>query len=315
MSVIMIAYNQEDYIARAIESVLAQKVPFDYELLIGDDASTDGTAQTIRRYAEKYPDRIKAYFRHENIGASANAVDLLLQSRGEYLAFCEGDDFWIDTEKLARQVSFLEKNPVYIGCAHSCLVVNEREEVLPKQRVSWLKPGKRVFTFRDFSGGRFLPGQTSTVVKRNLFLHANDDMIGMMMCDHSISDRISNLIYLLQGNFYCFPECYGAYRCVEQPSSITARKYRDNPDACLAELSMTERMETYASNRLGRKIRFVRKRSEILTVAFAYWLLKRNDECKRVLKTVFSQMTCSEIVLIPFAILKKLKDQFLCVQH
>lgn len=315
VSVIMITYNQADYIRRAVESVLAQKVPFAYELLIGDDASTDGTADIVRSLAAAFPDRIRLIQQEKNLGASANVLSLLKQSRGEYLAFCEGDDYWLDDEKLAKQTAFLDNHPEYIGCSHACRVVDENGEPLPRQRISWLKPGVKRFTFRHFSGGRFLPGQTSTVVKRNLFLDADEEMLRMMLCDPSISDRVSNEIYLLRGDFCCLEDCWSAYRCVAQKASITTQKYRDKPSVCLAELHVTGEMEKYAAKCTGRSVRFVRKRSEILLVALAYRLLKRNDECKAILKTICRQTKAREVLLLPLALLTKAYSRLFCVKH
>ena len=86
VSVILIAYNQRRYIRQAIESVLAQETSFPYELLIGDDASDDGTSDIVAEYARAYPDIIKAFIRPENVGAARNAVLLLQQARGELIA-------------------------------------------------------------------------------------------------------------------------------------------------------------------------------------------------------------------------------------
>lgn len=167
VSVIMLAYNQEAYIAQAIESVLAQQTGFRYELLIGDDASPDGTGEIAEDYARRYPDRIRVFRRPENLGASRNAYELLCQAQGRYLAFCEGDDYWTAPDKLAVQYAFLEEHPDLIGCTHRCVVVDEHGDPLPKQRISWVREKPR-FTLRDFQG-IYLPGQTATIMKRNIF--------------------------------------------------------------------------------------------------------------------------------------------------
>lgn len=315
VSVIVITYNQAGYIRQALDSVLAQKTPFRYEILIGDDASQDGTSQIIREYQAAHPDVIRAWIRGKNVGASANVLELLRQSRGEYLAFCEGDDYWLNPEKLAEQAAFLDSHPEYIGCSHVCRIVDENGQMHRRQRVSWLKGGKRVFRFRDFSGGRYLPGQTSTVVKRNIFRDAAPDIIRMMSADPDISDRVSNEIYLLKGDFYCMESCWSAYRCVRSAGSghITAQKYRNNPRSCLADLRLAEKMEAYARQITGRPVRFVRKRSEILFVAIAYNLLGKDEERRGILRAVLEQTTIREMILLPAAFLKKLDNRFFCV--
>ena len=118
VSVLLITYNQKDYIAQAIESVLMQKTDFPFEVLIGDDCSTDGTSAIVGSYADAHPDQIRLVGSEHNVGGIANERRLMEQAQGKYLAFLEGDDFWTDEYKLQKQVDFLERNPDY-GLVHS----------------------------------------------------------------------------------------------------------------------------------------------------------------------------------------------------
>lgn len=118
VSVVMSAYNHGEYLAQAIESVLGQRAPFGFELLIGDDCSTDDTRQVAEEYQRRHPDSIRLFTWEKNVGAYHNDVRLTGVSRGAYLAYCEGDDFWNTPDKLARQVAFLEAHPDY-GAVHS----------------------------------------------------------------------------------------------------------------------------------------------------------------------------------------------------
>lgn len=113
VSVKMITYNHAPYIAQAIEGVLAQQTTFPVELVIGDDGSTDETPDIIRDYAARYPERITAVIRDANVGMVANFFDLDAYIDGDYLAFCEGDDYWDDPHKLQVQVNLLEQNRDY----------------------------------------------------------------------------------------------------------------------------------------------------------------------------------------------------------
>jgi hypothetical protein len=125
LSVAMITYNHERFIAQAIESVLAQKVNFDYELVIGEDCSTDGTRAVILDFHRRYPSRIVPLLRERNLGGPRNFLGTLAACRGKYLALLEGDDYWICTEKLQRQVDFLEANPAWAICCTRAQVKNE----------------------------------------------------------------------------------------------------------------------------------------------------------------------------------------------
>ena len=110
-------YNHEDYIREAIESFLIQETDFPFEIIIHDDASTDGTAKIIREYEEKYPRLIRTIIQNENQYSKAGLINLRFvfpKAIGKYLALCEGDDYWTDPGKLQKQVTFLEENSDYV---------------------------------------------------------------------------------------------------------------------------------------------------------------------------------------------------------
>lgn len=114
VSVWMITYNQEKYIAQAIESVLMQKTTFDFEIVIGEDCSTDDTRKIVKQYQLKNPQKINAIYQSINVGARRNAYEFALpQCRGRYIACLEGDDYWTDPDKLQKQVDFLESNQTF----------------------------------------------------------------------------------------------------------------------------------------------------------------------------------------------------------
>lgn len=107
----MTTYNHAPYIARAIESVLAQRTSFAVELLLGEDCSSDSTPDICRSYAERYPDRIRLVTSEHNVGMRANYRRTIEACRGRYVAICDGDDWWCDPDKLERQVAMLEADP------------------------------------------------------------------------------------------------------------------------------------------------------------------------------------------------------------
>lgn len=121
----MLTYNFNRYADEAIASVMGQICPFDFELVIGDDASNDGTVELCRRWAERYPGRITLLTNQRNSGLLANFARTYAHCRGEYIAICEGDDYWTDHSKLRRQVEFLDTHPEYSMCVHR--VVNYYE--------------------------------------------------------------------------------------------------------------------------------------------------------------------------------------------
>ncbi|MCL5282115.1 MAG: glycosyltransferase [Planctomycetes bacterium] len=113
VSVQIITYNHQPYIAQAIEGALQQQTSFPFEILIGEDCSTDGTREIVFDYQRRFPTRIRVITSDRNVGAYANQRRVHAASSGKYLAICDGDDFWHDPRKLQLQVDYLEARPEY----------------------------------------------------------------------------------------------------------------------------------------------------------------------------------------------------------
>lgn len=127
VSIVMITYGHEKFIKQAIESILEQNCTFNFELIIGNDASPDNTDIVIKEILNSNPlaSKIK-YFNHEkNIGFMENHIFVLKKARGKYIAICEGDDYWTDSEKLQKQFNFLEQNPNFSLVFHDCTMFYE----------------------------------------------------------------------------------------------------------------------------------------------------------------------------------------------
>ncbi len=123
ISVLITTYNHRDYINKAVDSVLSQKVNFPYEIIIGDDFSTDGTREILKAYSSKHPNEIKLNLlpeRGKGMVGRQNHESSLALCRGKYIAFLDGDDYWTDTGKLQYQHEFLEDNEDYVLCHHDC---------------------------------------------------------------------------------------------------------------------------------------------------------------------------------------------------
>lgn len=128
VSICCITYNHVSYISKALDGFLNQKTNFPIEILIHDDASTDGTEEIIKKYTSKYPNIIFPVLQKENkysSGIPINASFNFPRARGKYIAMCEGDDYWIDENKLQWQIDFLEKNTDVAACTHEVLVNND----------------------------------------------------------------------------------------------------------------------------------------------------------------------------------------------
>jgi len=125
VSIICTAYNHEAYIRQCLDGFINQITTFKTEVLIHDDASTDKTADIIREYEQKYPDIIKPIYQTENQyskGVKIGFTYLYPKAQGQYIAECEGDDYWTDSNKLQMQVDFMEKHPDYTMCCHNATI-------------------------------------------------------------------------------------------------------------------------------------------------------------------------------------------------
>lgn len=127
VSILTTAYNHAPYIAQTLDSFLMQKTNFQFEVIIHDDASSDGTADIILEYAKKYPDIIRPIFQTENQYSKGVDVYSFMNPlvRGKYIAVCEGDDFWCDECKLQKQFDFMEAHPDYSACVHNTKYIHE----------------------------------------------------------------------------------------------------------------------------------------------------------------------------------------------
>lgn len=146
VSVCCLAYNHESYIRKCLEGFLIQKTDFPFEILIHDDASTDGTEEIIREYEAKYPNIIKPLYEKENQwqkGRRGSAIFNFPRARGKYIALCEGDDYWTDPYKLQKQVDFLEANEDY-GLVHTDFdIYNVQTNFYTKNAIAMQKPKKK----------------------------------------------------------------------------------------------------------------------------------------------------------------------------
>jgi glycosyltransferase involved in cell wall biosynthesis len=138
LSACLITYNHARYVRQSIESILAQRADFAWELVVADDFSTDGTREILLEYKERYPQRIRLILQEKNVGPAKNWYDLITSPKSKYIALCEGDDFWGDTDKIQKQVDFLERNPDFIACFHPVRVVDKDGRQIKKAKSSFV---------------------------------------------------------------------------------------------------------------------------------------------------------------------------------
>lgn len=208
VSICCATYNHVHFIRQCLDGFVMQKTKFPFEVLIHDDASTDGTQDVIREYEAKYPDIIKPIYQKENQYSKGVRVSLVYnysRVRGKYVALCEGDDYWTDPYKLQKQVDFLEAHPDYVMCSHQFNQYWQEEGRLEEIADPHFKGAD--YDLPNLIGGRWLT-QTLTVMYRRSALNLQDyEKYGMSM------DMILFYALLKQGKGYCFPDVMAVYRC------------------------------------------------------------------------------------------------------
>lgn len=217
VSIHCLTYNHEKYLRKTFDSFLFQKTNFKFEVLVHDDASTDNTQEIIREYAEKYPDIFKPLCQKENQhskGVRVSKVYNLPRAIGKYVAYCEGDDYWSDADKLQKQYDIMEQHPECSMCVHPVRVVSENgaltEETIPRY---FLDEG--VIEEREFLRQELINGwaaQTSSYFVRNEYLQEYlkewPSFAQMMM----VGDLPLVLYMITRGKIYFGTEMMSCYR-------------------------------------------------------------------------------------------------------
>lgn len=202
VSVWMITYNHEKFIEQAIESVLIQKTDFDFELVIGEDNSTDNTAQIIKKYQTKYPNIVKVVFNKPNLGVMQNMIQTMERCKGEYIAMLEGDDYWTDENKLQTQVDVLRKNKSISFCFHNAIVKYESGNVKSHK---FAELEQREYLGKEIVKDWIVP--TASVVFRNKEIKFPKFALN---CVHG--DILLFLLIIEKGPAYALTEEWSVYR-------------------------------------------------------------------------------------------------------
>jgi glycosyltransferase involved in cell wall biosynthesis len=161
VSVAMVTYNHEKYLAKALDSVLMQKTDFDFEIVIGEDCSTDNTRSILLDYKKRFPDVLQVILNDTNLGMYRNGAQVLQACRGEYIAMLDGDDYWTSPDKLQKQASFLDSHRDCSTCFHDAWIIHEDES---REKTHYRPAQKEFSTVEDLLVENFIP--TAAVMYR-----------------------------------------------------------------------------------------------------------------------------------------------------
>lgn len=268
VSVICNTYNHEEYIGQALESIVNQKTNFPFEILVHDDASTDKTAEIIREYEKKYPDLIFPIYQTENQHSKKVKIGQTIQfprARGKYTAFCEGDDYWTDNNKLQKQYDALEAHPEVDICAHGAIKIKDG------RIAGYVKPKNEdcVIPFNDviLGGGGF-------VATNSLMWRSEVILKSTPMTDILYMDIVWQLQGSIRGGMLYLDDVMSAYR-IAVKNSWTQRIVK-SPEKFLVHTKIVNNMfraldeytEYKYSDAINKKI--LRNEFHILCVTHDY---------------------------------------------
>lgn len=287
VTVDMLVYNHEKYLKQAIDSVLMQVGDFDIEILIHDDASTDASQDIIREYQNCYPEMIKPILQRENQlsqGVSTLGRFQIPRYSGDYVAYCEGDDYWTDSEKLKKQIGFLESHPDFVAVGHNVKFVDENgndyKGSVPKR---WTAMSDYEFTLRDTDQHQMF-GQTASRVYRNFWKERPEIISWFNEATHPHGDTKMSLIASCLGRIWVMKDVMSAYRKVTTGSSWSARVKEKN-QAERKMQSLNELIEL--ASKMGKTLHFRNEYEKTLFMAMQKFLQNPTEENRKVLSFVW----------------------------
>lgn len=295
VSILMTTYNHEPYIVEAIEGVLKQMTDFPIELILGEDCSTDRTREIELDYQRRYPERIRIVYSSRNIGAYKNFTRMHDRVRGEFVAFCEGDDFWHDPMKLQKQVDFLRANPDY------SMVASDYDWLVLTAGV-W----RRIKNYGSRRFGAIPQGDVSSYLPTRMFVKTCAMMVRadllklhfgseLYVPENSSGDRPIKLHMTKFGKVRCFEQSMATYRRTPGShvnsgfASLLEKRQRkiDMDNRIAAEIGMDEQVHLEVQRKNFKALMFF---------AAATRNEKVFDEAMRWLKQNYSDFSAKMVV-------------------
>jgi glycosyltransferase involved in cell wall biosynthesis len=264
VSVQVLTYNHAEFVAQALESVLGQKASFEWEIVVGDDCSTDGTREILKSYARKHPERIRLLLHPQGLGpddlglaGNNNLLVTYRACRGEYVALLDGDDYWTDDSKLEKQVRFLDTHPSCSLCCHAVAVEYSGERGRHWDPVIGVSP-KEICSIEDILRLETKPEmpQPSMMIRRRSLRKFPDWFNGMFNSDYALQVLLAE-----RGNVGFLSDCMAVHR---KHSGGASRVYDTDPDFCNAmllklHLALNQHLEYRYASILGPYIEHERR--------------------------------------------------------
>ena len=298
VSVALIVYNHEKYLRQAIESILMQEVNFKYEIVVGEDKSTDNSRALLIEYQEKYPDKFVLILHETNVGGTRNIYDVFMNSKGSYIAILEGDDYWTDNKKLQKQVDFLESNNQYLGVSH---IVESRDldgNFIARHPSSQKVVGKDATTESFLQGDYF--SATATMF-RNIFLDKSTNYSIYYKAHKFVGDLTFCMLLLDKGRIKILDECMAVYRFRRIKGEENYNSIRDPFEQYNDHLQVLNAINEYFNYRYDFSREYIERTNNVFLYSIKRGELKR---FYRLFKTIPNKSKIIYFIWFPFNLFK-----------
>ena len=318
VSIVVLTYNHEKYIRKCLDSILIQNVDFSFEIIIGDDFSTDQTAQIITEYQEKFPDIVKPNLRSINVGATRNQYDCFLRSSGDYIAILDGDDFWTDKLKLKTQTDFLKNNDTFIACTQRYSVVDEDNNVTQEVYDGLGKPESGEYTINDFQKYIYY-GHPGTLVFKNIFIEPQYDYSIIYKADRWICDITLGLILTCLGRIYVSDDNMTSYRRFQKKEGTNYCSSIRGKNGIAERINFLNRLENYCQSEMNIEVKHEDRMPYNVWWSIIYMLRYPTSHNWESLKTIYRMSPYNKRVYkyiflqslkLPILIARQLKKEF-----
>ncbi len=240
ISICIFSYNYEQFISQAIDSALQQNLTVPFEILIGDDFSTDNTRQVVLKYQQQYPEIIKISFNEKNMGGTYNWINSMNKCSGRYIALLDGDDYFTSKDKLQRQYDALEKDSEAVLCFHA--IEEKYDDVKGMDKI--VRFEKDIFTIEDFLSRGWFIRTGSTFFRNHILPEKPPEWV------YDFPYRYDTIMHVFLGSA-------GHAIYIDEPMSVWRKhlkgmsfKLRENiNENILSEIAMAQRLNVHTNHR------------------------------------------------------------------
>lgn len=284
LSVTLLSYKHAKYIRQCLDSILAQKVNFRYEIIVGDDCSEDGTEEILLEYKEKYPDIVKPVINKKNVGASRNSFTLKQLCKGEYIIGAESDDYWTNDGIFQKQADFLDNHQDCIGVGTNYYNVESDGSNPYISMLRW-QVNKKYYLKDYLKYGMVIHG--NTIMYRNVLPVSGEQYEKLRFTAPTMGDIISRVLLYDKGYLFCLPDVSYAHRMgnADKTSFFSTQKNK-SVEYSYMYCSITDALEVYFDGKYDlSELKANRLGTVLLNLTMGDYKVDTN-EFKKLVKTL-----------------------------